>query len=243
MALNYSLSRGEAPIAGTAMPLDMAPVLIIENPLPSYHQLSLSQLQLGSKSVPGVVFCPGRLKHVESIDAIFPDENQVSTFVLCTLILPCLSSGTHSLLFVVFWRHHHWGYYAASLDRPHYQIARPEYDECCSHLAGLSKKFRRVIHVNEFLPGTNLSGPNCRVVNCLSLEMTACFDSVNFEGLGEHVKQWSKCDPTRGNIHVDAGFASNLSSQRIKGEDCGVSKPAMLTPHPTGKEMFADAMV
>jgi hypothetical protein len=84
MAVIFSSLRGDPPLAGAAKPLDTAPVLIIENPLPSYHQLSLSELQLGSKSVLGVKFCPGRLKHIESIDAIFTDDNQVSSsfFVL-----------------------------------------------------------------------------------------------------------------------------------------------------------------
>jgi hypothetical protein len=140
-------------------------------------------------------------------------------------------------------RYHIKGYYAGSLDRPHYQIARLEYDEYCSKLAALSSKFRRAIPVNEFRPGENFSGPNCRVVNILSPEMKSCFESVNFESLGAHVKKRSKCDPSRGNIYVDVGFASNLSSHRVKGEDWGVSKPAALTPHPSGKEIFADAMV
>lgn len=84
MAVIFSSLRGDPPLAGAAKPLDTAPVLIIENPLPSYHQLSLSELQLGSKSVLGIKFCPGRLKHIESIDAIFTDDNQVSSsfFVL-----------------------------------------------------------------------------------------------------------------------------------------------------------------
>jgi hypothetical protein len=59
-------------------PLDTAPVLIIENPLPSYSKLTSFELQLGSKTVPGIKFCPGRLKHVESIDAIFTDDYQVN---------------------------------------------------------------------------------------------------------------------------------------------------------------------
>ena len=59
-------------------PLDTAPVLIIENPLPSCSRLTSSELQLGSKTVQGIKFCPERLEHVESIDAIFTDDNQVN---------------------------------------------------------------------------------------------------------------------------------------------------------------------
>jgi len=95
--------------------------------------------------------------------------------------------------------------------------------------------------VNEFLPGANYTGPNCRVVNVLSPEMKACFHKVDFEALGLHVKERSKCDPNRGNMYIDAGFASNLSSRRVKGQDCGVAKPAELKPHPSGKDIFAEA--
>ena len=73
--------------------------------------------------------------------------------------------------------------------------------------------------------------------------MEACFDKVDIDGLGQHVKKWSKCDPNRGNMYIDAGFASNLSSRRKKGEDCGVAKPAELAPHSSGKQIFDDAMV
>jgi hypothetical protein len=135
------------------------------------------------------------------------------------------------------------GYYAGSLDRPHYQISRAEYDEYRSNVTIFSKKRRLTIPVNEFLPGENCSGPNCTVVNILSPQMKACFEPVDFERLGQHVKMRSKCDPSRGNVYVDTGWASNLSSRRVKGEDCGVAKPAELTPHPSGKEIFADAMV
>ncbi len=97
--------------------------------------------------------------------------------------------------------------------------------------------------MNEFLQGENNSGSNCRVVNDLSPDMKECFKSVDFESLGEYVKTHSKCDPSRGNVCIDSGWASNLSSRRVKGEDYGVSKPAEITVDPPGKEIFADAMV
>ena len=77
MAVGFSSLLGEQKLVGP-IPLDTAPVLIIENPLDSYYKLSNSELKLGSKTIPGIKFCPGRLKHVKSIDAIFTDENQVS---------------------------------------------------------------------------------------------------------------------------------------------------------------------
>jgi hypothetical protein len=67
-----------APSLATAKPLDTAPVLIIENPLPSYYELNTLELELGSKTVPGVKFSSSRLKHVESIDAIFTANDQVN---------------------------------------------------------------------------------------------------------------------------------------------------------------------
>jgi hypothetical protein len=97
--------------------------------------------------------------------------------------------------------------------------------------------------VNEFLRGENNSGSNCRVVNDLSPDMKECFKSVDFDSLGEYVKTHSKCDPSRGNVYIDSGWASNLSSRRVKGQDYGVSKPAEITVDPIGKDMFADAMV
>ena len=69
-----------APWLVGAKPLDTAPVLIIENPLPSYYHLNTSELQLGSKTVPGLKFSPIRLKHVESIDAVFTDDDQVNNY-------------------------------------------------------------------------------------------------------------------------------------------------------------------
>ncbi len=77
------------PSSTGAKPLDTAPVLIIENPLPSYSKLTSFELQLGSKTIPGVNFCPGRLKHVESIDAIFTDDDQVNnSMVLAPIFVP-----------------------------------------------------------------------------------------------------------------------------------------------------------
>jgi hypothetical protein len=192
-------------------PLETAPVLIIENPLPSCHQLPSSVLQLGTKTTPGLKFCPGRLKHVESIDVIFTDDDQ--------------------------------GYFAGSLDRAHYHLSRVEYQEFCCKVGQLSNILRRKIPVNEFPRGENNFGPNCNVVNRLSPEMKECFETVDFASLGAYVKTHSKCDSSRGNLYIDSGWASNLSSRRVKGEDYGVSKPAEITVDPPGKEIFADAMV
>jgi hypothetical protein len=135
------------------------------------------------------------------------------------------------------------GYFAASLDRAHYHLSRADYKEYCCKVGCLSKKLRRTILVNEFLRGENKSGINCTVVNDLSSQMKECFVSVDFESLGKHVKTHSKCDPSRGNVYVDSGFASNLSSRRVKGQDYGVSKPAEITVDPIGKDMFDEAMV
>ena len=192
-------------------PLETAPVLIIENPLPSCHQLPSLVLQLGTKTTPGLKFCPGRLKHVESIDVIFTDDDQ--------------------------------GYFAGSLDRAHYHLSRVEYQEFCCKVGQLSNILRRKIPVNEFPRGENNFGSNCNVVNRLSPEMKECFETVDFASLGAYVKTHSKCDSSRGNLYIDSGWASNLSSRRVKGEDYGVSKPAEITVDPPGKEIFADAMV
>ena len=78
-------------------PLDTAPVLIIENPLDSYYNLSRGDLQLGSTAGPGLKFCEARLKHVESIDVIFTDDNQVS---IRPLLLPTSSFISSLLQFV-----------------------------------------------------------------------------------------------------------------------------------------------
>jgi hypothetical protein len=78
-----------SPSSPGAKPLDTAPVLIIENPLPSYAMLTSFELQHGSKTVAGVKFCPGCLKHVESIDAIFTDDDQVNiSIVFIPMFLP-----------------------------------------------------------------------------------------------------------------------------------------------------------
>ena len=135
------------------------------------------------------------------------------------------------------------GYFAGSLDRPHCHMSRADCKEHCCKVGRLSKKLRRKIRVNEFLRGENNSGSNCQVVNDLSPEMKDCFKAVDFESLGEYVKTNSKCDPCRGNVHIDSGWASNLSSRRVKGQDYGVSKPAEITVDPIGKDMFGDAMV
>jgi hypothetical protein len=81
MSFGISSHLGQPTLVG-AKPLHTAPVLMIENPLDSYYQLSSSELQLGTKTVPGVKFSPQRLKHVKSIDAIFTDDNQVSSSAL-----------------------------------------------------------------------------------------------------------------------------------------------------------------
>jgi len=71
MAVGFPSLAGQ-PTTSVPKPLDTAPILIIENPLESYYKLNTSQLELGIK------FSKSRLKHVETIDAIFTDENQVS---------------------------------------------------------------------------------------------------------------------------------------------------------------------
>jgi hypothetical protein len=84
-----------SPSSTGAKPLDTAPALMIENPLPSHSKLACFELQLGSKTIPGLKFCPGRLKHVESIDVIFADNDQANVSMVFTAIflplnhLPC----------------------------------------------------------------------------------------------------------------------------------------------------------
>jgi hypothetical protein len=79
-----------------AKPLDTAPVLIIENPLPSYSQLTSFDLQLGTKTIPGLKFCPGRLKHVESIDVIFTDDDQVNFSRVYTALVSSIELSAFS---------------------------------------------------------------------------------------------------------------------------------------------------
>jgi hypothetical protein len=100
-----------SPLSPGAKPLDAAPVLMIENPLPSCAKLTSFELQHGSKTVAGVKFCPVCLKHVESIDAVFADDDQANiSMVFIPMFLPlnyllcqksCLS---HLQLFVLIIR-------------------------------------------------------------------------------------------------------------------------------------------